>query len=97
MIRVKVPFQVDQYNALEQVDELPLKIKKWLEKVKVANVELCKLKTVQEKHNFIDAKKGLWADDDLKEWLLTLSRDKCWYTEVKHGADYPEIEHGLVS
>ena len=93
MIRIKVPFLLEDYNNLDQIGGLPQKIKDWLTKVEVANAELNKVKTAQEHHDYIEAKKSLWGDDDLKEWLLSLSNDKCWYTEVKHGADYPEIEH----
>ena len=93
MIRIKVPFTIDQYSNLEDNDELPPKIKDWLKKVKAINAELLKNKKVHQHHQYIEKNKKLWADDDLKEFLLKLSKDKCWYTEVKHGADYPEIEH----
>lgn len=93
MIRIKVPYSLEDYNDLADNDELPPKIKAWLDKVKEANKELNKVKPAAEHHAYIERKKGLWADDDLKDWLLNLSKDKCWYTEVKHGADYPEVEH----
>jgi hypothetical protein len=93
MIRIKVPFLLEDYSNLDLVDDLPQKIKDWLRKVEVVNAELYKVKTAQQHHDYIEANKRLWADEDLKEWLLKLSKDKCWYTEVKHGADYPEIEH----
>lgn len=93
MIRVKVPFQVDQYGELELINELPQNIKNWLKSVRAINTELYKRKTIEDHHLFVEANKKLWSNEDLKEWLLSFSRDKCWYTEVKHGADYPEIEH----
>lgn len=93
MIRIKVPYSLEDYNGLAGNEELPPKIKAWLNKVKDANKELNKVKPTAEHHAYIERKKTLWADDDLKEWLLSLSKDKCWYTEVKHGADYPEVEH----
>jgi len=93
MIRISVPFSLDQYDALDQVDELPQKIKDWLLKVKPVNEELQKTKTPAQHHEYIEKKKALWADPNLKEWMLKLSNDKCWYTEVKFGGDYPEIEH----
>lgn len=93
MIRIKVPYLLEDYNELENIDDLPVRIKNWLGRVKEANVELNKNKSVVEHHAYIEQHKSLWADDDLKNWLLSLSKDKCWYTEVKHGADYPEVEH----
>lgn len=93
MIRVNVPFSLDEYDALDQVGELPQKIKAWLLKVKSANEELQKTKDINVHHAYIETNKRLWGNVDLKDWLLKLSYDKCWYTEVKFGADYPEIEH----
>ncbi len=93
MIRIKVPFLLEDYLSLDRVDQIPQNIKNWLKKVEEANKELNKNKTVEDHHQYIDDNKHLWADEDLKEWMLKLSKDKCWYTEVKHGADYPEIEH----
>lgn len=93
MIRVNVPYQLEDYNDLESINVLPEKVKAWLKKVDGANKELNKNKTAQQHHDYIEANKGLWGDVDLKDWLLSISKDKCWYTEVKHGADYPEVEH----
>jgi hypothetical protein len=93
MIRIKVPFSLEEYGDLAQVDQLPSTIKAWLSKVKAVNLELNKNKPIQEHHALIKQKSDLWRDNDLIEWMLRLSKDKCWYTEIKHGADYPEIEH----
>lgn len=93
MIRIKVPYSLEDYNHLDTVDELPPKVKQWVGKVKTANKELKKNKPVADHLAYVEQYKHLWGDDDLKEWMLGLSKDKCWYTEVKHGADYPEVEH----
>lgn len=34
-----------------------------------------------------------WKNDTLRDYLRSLSLGKCWYTEVKFAADYPQVEH----
>jgi hypothetical protein len=34
-----------------------------------------------------------WRDSELLEFLKKLSNKKCWYTEVKFAAEYPQVEH----
>ncbi|MEZ8776404.1 hypothetical protein AB6D85_02200 [Vibrio splendidus] len=94
MIHIQAPFNIADYNDLSGVQSLPPKIKTWLGKAQKVEAELKKNnKSLTQSHSLIELKKSLWRDEDLIEWLLKLSDDKCWYTEVKHGADYPEIEH----
>lgn len=93
MIRVKVPFKLEDYDALDNDDTLHSDVKSWLGKVTDVNNELSKTKTVQQHKAMVDDNDGLWKDDKLKEWMLSLSHDKCWYTEVKCGAEYLEVEH----
>ncbi|MCG9552884.1 hypothetical protein L1D11_05685 [Vibrio sp. Isolate32] len=93
MIRVKVPFKLEDYDALESDDTLQNDVKQWLAKVSNVNKELSKAKTVQQHKATVEDNDGLWKDDKLKEWMLSQSNDKCWYTEVKCGAEYLEVEH----
>lgn len=93
MIKVRVPFTMDDYSSLDQVQSLPTKIIAWVKKVADLNVELNKNKNISEHHELIEKNKSLWRDQDLIEWLLSLSNNKCWYTETFFGADYPEVEH----
>lgn len=93
MIRVKVPFRLEDYDDLENDDTLHDDVKGWLGKVADVNEALSKTKTVQQHKATVDDNDGLWKDENLKEWMLSLSNDKCWYTEVKCGAEYVEVEH----
>ena len=92
MIRIKAPFRLDEYDNLPNLNTLPKEVSKWINKADALNQKLKGLNTVNG-HNLIDKNSQLWGEIDLKNWLLELSYDKCWYTEVKYGADYPEVEH----
>jgi len=39
----------------------------------------------------IDANEDVWKR--LRDWLLRLSHDKCWYSEARDLFSYPEVEH----
>lgn len=93
MIRVKVPFKLEDYDDLENDGTLHNDVQSWLGKVTGVNEELSKAKTVQQHKATVDDNDGKWKDDKLKEWMLSQSNDKCWYTEVKCGAEYLEVEH----
>ena len=93
MIRIKPPFTLVDYNNLDSIDEFPEEIKSWIKKANQITKELNTKKTSIERHEIIKKNEKLWGEVNLKNWLLKLSHDKCWYTEVKHGADYPEVEH----
>ena len=41
----------------------------------------------------IKANEGHWKDGVLRDYLRSLSFNKCWYTEIFFGADYPQVEH----
>ncbi|WP_455914687.1 hypothetical protein [Pseudomonas syringae] len=93
MIRIYVPFALVDYNSLESNSDFPEEIKAWIKKAGQVTKELNSKKTSIERHEIIKKHEKLWGEIGLKNWLLKLSSDKCWYTEVKHGADYPEVEH----
>lgn len=94
MIRVHVPFSMDDYSSLDQLQTLPPKISAWVKKVSHLNDELNKNKNIDEHYSLIEKNKHLWRDQDLIDWLLSLSNEKCWYTEtIFCGAGYPEVEH----
>lgn len=60
-------------------DKIPPK--RWLDKATAKTTEMMRLQTATARADFIDANKAIWAE--LKNWLLELSNDKCWYSEVK--------------
>lgn len=93
MIRVNAPFTLVDYNNLQNINNLPPDIKDWIKKASALTKELNSKKTSAERNELIKKNEKLWGETCIKDWLLMLSSDKCWYTEVKHGADYPEVEH----
>lgn len=62
----------------------------WLQKADRVTAEL-KAATDSEKRKIIEKNSNLWTD--LKDWLQTLSHDKCWYSEaIESFSDY-EVDH----
>ena len=91
---IKLPFSLLEYDNLQDSPNIPQNIKVWLKKASVLEKQLKdRHNTVDQCHSLIEKSKQLWRDDSLIQWMLSLSHDKCWYTEAKHCADYPEIEH----
>jgi uncharacterized protein (TIGR02646 family) len=63
----------------------------WLTK---ANKLLQQLKDAPDKATrdaIIDGNKPVWGE--LKDWLLSLSHDKCWFSEAKDVYNYWHVEH----
>ena len=59
-----------------------------------ANELLEKLKAAsnsEERNKIIDSNSKVWGD--LKEWLLTLSYQKCWFSEAKDCFNHWDVEH----
>jgi hypothetical protein len=55
---------------------------------------LSKLKSeldAEERKRIIDSNSQVWGS--LKAWLLTLSHQKCWFSEAKECFSYWEVEH----
>lgn len=39
----------------------------------------------------IEANEGVWRE--VRDWLLSLSNDKCWYSEARDAFSYVDVEH----
>lgn len=66
----------------------------YIEFVKKADdllVELRAAPTAQARNDIIDQNKALWGK--LKDWLLSLSYGKCWFSEAKDCFQYWDVEH----
>ncbi len=78
---------------------IPLKvcIKKDIEDwVKISDqlIDLLKAETCSKKRKVIIKKNSKhWRNPELLEFLKKLSNNKCWYTEARFAAEYPQVEH----
>lgn len=63
----------------------------WLAKAEKILARLQAAADSEERNTIIDTKKALWGE--LKEWLLSLSHQKCWYSEAKDCFSNWEVEH----
>ena len=41
----------------------------------------------------IEANEGLWRDDRIRNWLLGLFNNKCWYTEASESVSAIHVDH----
>ena len=65
--------------------------KKFLDAAEKAAIELEKLKSHQERKDFIDKKTKIWGN--MKTDLSALSENKCWYSEAKEPQSGFDVDH----
>jgi len=65
----------------------------WLNKSNEILDELTNEPDSKKRSVIIHRNKKHWRDADLLEFLKTLSYGKCWYTEARFTAEYPQLEH----
>ncbi len=65
----------------------------WIKKAEAATKELREAKTDNERKAVIDKYEGLWRDNDVRNWLLALFHNKCWYTEAKESVSAIHVDH----
>lgn len=63
----------------------------WLAKANTLVDKLRKAPTKAARDKIIDDNAGFWGD--LKEWLLSLSHEKCWFSEAKDVFNHWHVEH----
>ncbi|KAF0201280.1 MAG: hypothetical protein FD170_2888 [Bacteroidetes bacterium] len=63
----------------------------WLEKADKITKELMVADTKEKKHRIIDDNEILWGE--LKDVLMELSHQKCWYSESKDTFSYYHVDH----
>jgi hypothetical protein len=63
----------------------------WLEKAKRITRELEDAANAEVRGAIIDRNEGVWKE--LKDWLLSLSHGKCWFSEAKDIYSYFDVEH----
>jgi len=65
--------------------------KDWLKKAKRLSEKLDAAATKEERNKIIDDNRGLWAG--LRDWLLSFSNGKCWFSEARDTFSYMDVEH----
>ncbi|MDR1994786.1 hypothetical protein [Azonexus sp.] len=65
----------------------------WIKKAEAATKELCAAKTDVDRKAIIEKYEGLWRDNKVRDWLLQLFHNKCWYTEAKESVSAVHVDH----
>jgi len=63
----------------------------WITKANKLLEDLKAAPSAEERKKIIDSNGKVWGD--LKEWLLKLSHDKCWFSEAKDCFNHWDVEH----
>ncbi len=63
----------------------------WLAKADAVTQQLLQATTTKDKHKIIDNNESLWGE--LKDVLMELSHEKCWYSESKNTYSYYHVDH----
>lgn len=63
----------------------------WLDRANALLQQLVVAPDHAARCTIIDANQALWGE--LREWLLSLSNDKCWYSEARDVFSYLDVEH----
>lgn len=63
----------------------------WLQKANQILEELKAASDAQTRKEIIDRNSKVWGE--LKDWLLTLSHQKCWFSEAKDCFSHWDVEH----
>jgi hypothetical protein len=65
--------------------------KVWLDKAATLLKDLEDAADEDARNTIIDKNGGVWRE--LKDWLLVLSHQKCWFSETKDGFNHWHVEH----
>lgn len=65
----------------------------WIDKANAVTDQLRSAATSEERKAIIQANEGLWRDDRLRNWLLQLFNNKCWYTEAFESVSPIHVDH----
>lgn len=63
----------------------------WLKKAEDLLHQLDAARSVEERNEIIDRGSAVWGE--LKPWLLSLSHQKCWFSEAKDCFSHWDVEH----
>ncbi len=65
----------------------------WCLKADWLTRELKLLTTDEERKDFINRHRAVWTEPELKNWLRSLSHDKCWYSEAREKYSFYDVDH----
>jgi hypothetical protein len=63
----------------------------WIAEAQALLQRMVAARNQDERHALIDANQAFWGR--LRDWLLRLSHDKCWYSEARDVFSVLEVEH----
>lgn len=65
----------------------------WLAEAEAACTELADAHTEAERDVIIEARQRLWRDARIRDWLLGLFHNKCWYSEAQEAVSAYHVDH----
>ncbi|SHN24159.1 hypothetical protein SAMN05216593_116128 [Pseudomonas asturiensis] len=65
----------------------------WLEEASRITSALASAESDEERDNLIEKHATLWRDDRIRNWLLGLFNNKCWYTEAQESVSAYHVDH----
>ena len=63
----------------------------WIDKAAELSERLRLAPDAEARNKIIDDNKEVWGE--LKEWLLSISHNKCWFSEAKDCFSHFDVEH----
>ena len=80
MRRVKIP-----KDATPPVD--------WLKEAQQVTADIHAAKDNKERNEIIEKNEKLWRDPRVRDWLLAIFNNKCWYTEAQDSVSAIHVDH----
>ncbi|MES2831535.1 MAG: hypothetical protein V4695_06030 [Pseudomonadota bacterium] len=65
----------------------------WLDEAKCITDALAAARSGDERDVLIEQHARLWRDARIRNWLLSLFHNKCWYTEAQEAASAYHVDH----
>lgn len=65
----------------------------WLLEAQQVTAELRAASNESERKAIIEKNEKLWRDDRVRNWLLKLYNNKCWYTEAQESVSSIHVDH----
>jgi hypothetical protein len=65
----------------------------WLADAEAASAALAGAANKAERDAIIEANQKLWQDNRIRNWLLSLFHDKCWYSEAHDSVSAYHVDH----
>jgi hypothetical protein len=76
-----------------RVEEGSAPPKEWLEEAEALKAKLRAAPDADARKKVIDENDGLWRDARIRDWLLSLFHNKCWYTEAYESVSAVHVDH----